>query len=100
MLDYHDAFMPFVSKVNKMKGRKMYATRTILFYTRENVLIPIIIELSLPPSTRGHNAWRRVFTRGDYNGDGGAYWKWQLAKAHVSSNDAGYHQLVNHWYEL
>ncbi|KAG2728640.1 hypothetical protein I3760_01G214500 [Carya illinoinensis] len=24
-------------------------------------------------------------------------WLWQLAKAHVCSNDAGVHQLVNHW---
>jgi hypothetical protein len=30
--------------------------------------------------------------------DATSIWLWQLAKAHVCSNDAGVHQLVNHWY--
>jgi hypothetical protein len=30
--------------------------------------------------------------------DATSNWLWQLAKAHVCSNDAGVHQLINHWY--
>ncbi|KAH7293764.1 hypothetical protein KP509_28G041300 [Ceratopteris richardii] len=87
MLDYHDALLPFVERVNMMAGRKMYASRTILFHTQAGSLIPLAIELSLPGR-------KRVFTPGN---DASSYWLWQLAKAHVSSNDAGFHQLVNHW---
>ncbi|KAH7293757.1 hypothetical protein KP509_28G041100 [Ceratopteris richardii] len=87
MLDYHDALLPFVDRVNVMPGRKMYASRTILFHTQAGSLLPLAIELSLPGR-------KRVFTPGN---DASSYWLWQLAKAHVSSNDAGFHQLVNHW---
>ncbi|MCO5561651.1 hypothetical protein L7F22_015272 [Adiantum nelumboides] len=87
LLDYHDAFLPFVSHVNALEGRKMYASRTILFHTRSGSLVPLAIELSLPSR-------KRVFTPGLH---ASSYWLWQLAKAHVSSNDAGFHQLVNHW---
>lgn len=93
LLDYHDAYMPFINKVNALKGRKMYASRTIFFRTRAGTLTPIAIELSLPPSD-GVAGSQRVFTPAQ---DASSYWKWQLAKAHVSSNDAGFHQLVNHW---
>ena len=95
ILDYHDAYMPFVNKVNKLQGRKLYATRTILFQSKAGSLVPLAIELSLPPSSKGEaNGSQRVFTPGQ---DSASHWKWQLAKAHVSSNDAGFHQLVNHW---
>ncbi|KAH6557211.1 hypothetical protein KP509_1Z127900 [Ceratopteris richardii] len=87
ILDYHDAFLPFVNRVNELPGRKMYASRTILFLTGTGSLIPLAIELSLPEQ-------KRVFTPGS---DASSDWLWQLAKAHVSSNDAGFHQLVNHW---
>ncbi|KAH7421590.1 hypothetical protein KP509_13G064800 [Ceratopteris richardii] len=87
ILDYHDAFLPFVNRVNELPGRKMYASRTILFHTGTGSLIPLAIELSLPDQ-------KRVFTPGS---DASSDWLWKLAKAHVSSNDAGFHQLVNHW---
>lgn len=93
LLDYHDAYMPFINKVNALEGRKMYASRTILFRTDAGTLTPIAIELSLPPSPSTSGS-QRVFTPGQH---GSSFWKWQLAKAHVSSNDAGFHQLVNHW---
>ncbi|KAI5057411.1 hypothetical protein GOP47_0027426 [Adiantum capillus-veneris] len=94
VLDYHDAFMSFINKINALEGRKMYASRTILFYTGVGTLLPIAIELSLPPPSKGAPVNRRVFTP---SSDSSSHWKWQLAKAHVRSNDAGYHQLVNHW---
>ncbi|MCO5575282.1 hypothetical protein L7F22_029082 [Adiantum nelumboides] len=94
LLDYHDALMPFINKVNALEGRKMYASRTILFHSRVGTLLPIAIELSLPPPSKGAPVKRQVFTPGS---DAHSRWKWQLAKAHVSSNDAGFHQLVNHW---
>ncbi|KAJ0232040.1 Lipoxygenase 4 [Hirschfeldia incana] len=87
MVDYHDIYLPFLDRINALEGRKAYATRTILFLTRLGTLTPIAIELSLPKS-------KRVFTP---SLDATTYWTWQLAKAHVGSNDAGVHQLVNHW---
>uniref|UniRef100_A0A0D6QUV2 Lipoxygenase n=1 Tax=Araucaria cunninghamii TaxID=56994 RepID=A0A0D6QUV2_ARACU len=93
MLDYHDTFLPFVNGINALDGRKVYATRTIFFLTPLNTLKPIAIELSLPPPCPGSRS-KQVFTPSN---DATTYWLWQLAKAHVCSNDAGAHQLVNHW---
>ncbi|KAH7427497.1 hypothetical protein KP509_10G047000 [Ceratopteris richardii] len=94
ILDYHDAYLPFINKVNALDGRKMYASRTILFYTNAGTLLPIAIELSLPPTSKRGSPKRLVLTPPQ---DSISHWKWQLAKAHVMSNDAVYHQLVNHW---
>ncbi|XP_020110641.1 lipoxygenase 6, chloroplastic [Ananas comosus] len=93
MLDYHDLLLPFVKKINSLKGRKTYASRTILFHTRNGLLRPIAIELSLPP-TPSSPSRKRVYTHGH---DATTNWIWKLAKAHVFANDAGVHQLVNHW---
>ncbi|KDP26771.1 hypothetical protein JCGZ_17929 [Jatropha curcas] len=93
ILDYHDIFLPFIDKMNSLPGRKAYASRTILFYNRSSMLRPIAIELSLPP-TPSSPSNKRVFTHGH---DATTHWIWKLAKAHVCSNDAGVHQLVNHW---
>ncbi|CAH9122721.1 unnamed protein product [Cuscuta epithymum] len=93
IVDYHDAYLPFVDRINALDGRATYATRTIFFLTDMGTLKPIAIELSLPssfPSSRS----KRVVTPPV---DGTSYWMWQLAKAHVCSNDAGVHQLVHHW---
>ncbi|KAJ4909428.1 hypothetical protein Rs2_04049 [Raphanus sativus] len=87
MLDYHDTYLPFLDQINALDGRKAYATRTILFLTSLGTLKPIAIELSLSKS-------KRVVTPAIC---ATTYWTWQLAKAHVGSNDAGVHQLVNHW---
>ncbi|XP_004504466.1 lipoxygenase 6, chloroplastic [Cicer arietinum] len=93
IIDYHDMLLPFIKKMNSLHGRKAYASRTILFNTKTGVLRPIAIELSLPqmPSSPRN---KRVYTQGH---DGTTHWIWKLAKAHVCSNDAGIHQLVNHW---
>ncbi|XAR64425.1 Linoleate 13S-lipoxygenase [Bertholletia excelsa] len=93
MLDYHDMLLPFIGKMNNLPGREAYATRTIFFYTRTGFLRPIAIELSLPP-TGSSPGKKHVYTHGH---DATTHWIWKLAKAHVCSNDAGVHQLVNHW---
>lgn len=91
IVDYHDIYLPFLDKINAIDGRATYATRTIFFSTPSGTLKPIAIELSLPgPSSRA----KRVFTPPV---DATTNWLWQLAKAHVCSNDAGAHQLVYHW---
>ncbi|KAI8528010.1 hypothetical protein RHMOL_Rhmol12G0118400 [Rhododendron molle] len=81
-----------VDEMNSLPGRKAYASRTIFVYTRTGFLRPIAIELSLPPTSSPGN--KRVYTHGH---DNTTHWIWKLAKAHVCSNDAGVHQLVNHW---
>lgn len=93
ILDHHDAYLPFLDRINALDGRKAYATRTIFFLTPLGTLKPIAIELSLPPSGPSSRS-KRVVTPAV---DATTNWTWQLAKAHVCSNDAGVHQLVNHW---
>nr|ASI38492.1 LOX2 [Allium cepa] len=92
ILDHHDLFLPFIKRINSSKERKGYATRTI-FYLADRGLRPIAIELSLPPCPSNPSR-KRVYTHGH---DATSFWIWKLAKAHVCSNDAGVHQLVNHW---
>ncbi|KAJ4817934.1 Lipoxygenase [Rhynchospora pubera] len=94
MLDFHDIYLPFLDKINAQDGRKAYGTRTIFFLTDLGTLKPIAIELSLPPATPNCSRAKRVLTPPT---DATNNWLWQLAKAHVCSNDAGVHQLVNHW---
>ncbi|XP_060205995.1 linoleate 13S-lipoxygenase 3-1, chloroplastic [Lycium barbarum] len=93
IVDYHDIYLPFLDRINALDGRKAYATRTIFFLSDIGTLKPIAIELSLPqtgPSSRSKRVCTPpVCATGN--------WVWQLAKAHVCSNDAGAHQLVNHW---
>ncbi|KAG6482214.1 lipoxygenase 6, chloroplastic-like isoform X1 [Zingiber officinale] len=93
IIDYHDILLPFVKKINSLKGRKIYASRTILFLTRTGILRPIAIELSLL-GTPSMLSQKKVYTHGH---DATTNWIWKLAKAHVCANDAGVHQLVDHW---
>uniref|UniRef100_A0A1D1Z418 Lipoxygenase n=1 Tax=Anthurium amnicola TaxID=1678845 RepID=A0A1D1Z418_9ARAE len=93
MLDYHDIYLPFLDRINAQDGRKSYATRTIFFLTSMGTLKPVAIELRLSPGVPSTRS-RRVMTPPT---DATTTWLWQLAKAHVCSNDAGVHQLVNHW---
>ncbi|MQL96402.1 hypothetical protein Taro_029076 [Colocasia esculenta] len=92
ILDYHDILLPFIKRMNSLKDRKAYASRTIFLSTGTGSLKPIVIELSLPSSISPRR--KRVYTHGH---DATTLWIWRLAKAHVCSNDAGVHQLVNHW---
>jgi lipoxygenase len=93
IIDYHDAYLPFLDRINALDGRKAYATRTLFFLTPLGTLKPIAIELSLPPAGPNSRSKRVVTPPVDATSN----WVWQLAKAHVCSNDAGVHQLVNHW---
>lgn len=95
-LDYHDVFLPFVNKINESPNAKAYGTRTLFFTRNDGTMIPIAIELSLPPCEGSDQpATNRVITPPS---PGKKDWIWELAKTHVMANDAGYHQLVSHWY--
>ncbi|XP_020167927.1 probable lipoxygenase 6 isoform X1 [Aegilops tauschii subsp. strangulata] len=94
IVDHHDVYMPFLDRINAIEGRKAYATRAIFFLTQGGTLKPIAIELSLPPAQSGEPQPSKVLTPAC---DATSNWIWMLGKAHVSSNDAGVHQLVNHW---
>ncbi|KAF5447859.1 hypothetical protein F2P56_033377 [Juglans regia] len=93
ILDYHDLFLPFVSKVREIKGTTLYGSRTLFFLTPEGTLRPLAIELTRP-QIDGKPQWREVFTP---SWDATGVWMWRLAKAHVLAHDSGYHQLVSHW---
>ncbi|KAJ1407082.1 PLAT/LH2 domain [Sesbania bispinosa] len=93
IIDYHDVYLPFLERINALDGRKSYATRTVFFLTPVGTLKPVAIELSLPPSGPSSRSKRVVTPPADATTN----WMWMLAKAHVCANDAGVHQLVNHW---
>eukprot|EP01018_Ginkgo_biloba_P032634 Gb_15015 [translate_table: standard] len=94
ILDHHDTFMPYLDRINAL-STKTYATRTILFLKKDGTLKPLAIELSLPPS-HGQQpiSVRKVFTPATEGAEGAL---WQLAKAYVTVNDSGYHELISHW---
>lgn len=95
IIDYHDAFMPYVQRINELDGRKIYAPRALFFLHDDQVLKPLAIELSLPPNAgQGAKASQRVFTP---KKDATSFWLWQLAKLHFLTVDSGFHQLVSHW---
>ncbi|KAJ8747775.1 hypothetical protein K2173_014454 [Erythroxylum novogranatense] len=96
ILDYHDLLLPFVSRVREIKGTTLYGSRTLFFLTPEGTLRPLAIELTRPPM-HGKPQWKQVYTP-SWNSTG--CWLWRLAKAHVLAHDAGYHQLVSHWYAI
>ncbi|KAL9247765.1 hypothetical protein vseg_021160 [Gypsophila vaccaria] len=93
MLDYHDAFLPYVNKVRELKGRTLYGSRTLFILNEDQTLRPLAIELTRPPSD-GKPQWKQAFTP---NWDATSCWLWRLAKTHVLAHDAGYHQLISHW---
>lgn len=95
ILDHHDAFLPYVRRINTTSS-KIYATRTLLFLTNDGTLKPLAIELSLPhPHGDQLGAVSKVYTPAEQGVESTI---WQLAKAYVTVNDYGYHQLVSHWY--
>ncbi|CBI26229.3 unnamed protein product, partial [Vitis vinifera] len=94
ILDYHDALMPFLSRINST-STKTYATRTLLFLKEDGTLKPLAIELSLPhPQGESYGATSQVYTPAEDGVEGSV---WQLAKAYAAVNDSGYHQLISHW---
>lgn len=101
ILDHHDYLMPYLRRINTL-GVCIYASRTLLFLKDDGTLKPVAIELSLPSSPPVAGAGddeeisRRVFLPANANQGTDGY-LWWLAKAHVSVNDSGYHQLISHW---
>jgi len=95
ILDYHDAFIPYLTRINRLQTAKAYATRTILFLKDDGTLKPLVIELSKPhPSGDNLGPVSKVVLPAT---DGVDSTIWLLAKAYVIVNDSGYHQLVSHW---
>lgn len=95
-MDYHDFYLPFLDRINALEDRKTYATRTLFFLTQMGTLKPLAIELTLPQKDPNIPSKRVLIPPMDATSN----WLWQLAKAHVCSNDAGVHQLVHHWYTI
>jgi lipoxygenase len=93
ILDHHDYLMPYLRRINTL-GVCIYASRTLLFLKGDGTLKPIVIELSLPSESDGDGEISRIFLPASHGTDAHL---WQLAKAHVSVNDSGYHQLISHW---
>ncbi|WVZ98236.1 hypothetical protein U9M48_043701 [Paspalum notatum var. saurae] len=93
ILDHHDYLMPYLKRINTL-GVCIYASRTLLFLKDDGTLKPIVIELSLPSDGIGNEEISRIFLPASQGTDGHLWW---LAKAHVSVNDSGYHQLISHW---
>ncbi|XP_077215135.1 linoleate 13S-lipoxygenase 2-1, chloroplastic-like [Tasmannia lanceolata] len=93
ILDYHDLFLPHVNKVRELENTTLYGSRTLFFLSHEDTLMPIVIELTRPPSPT-QPQWKRVFAPG---WDATNSWLWKLAKVHVSAHCSGYHQLISHW---
>ncbi|XP_068666574.1 linoleate 9S-lipoxygenase 6-like [Aristolochia californica] len=103
ILDHYDYLMPFVERINS-QGVCIYASRTLLFRRENEALKPLAIELSLPypkgddPTSATTNDYQEVINRVFLPATHGTERAlWQLAKAHVASNDSSYHQLVSHW---
>ncbi|KAA0048007.1 linoleate 9S-lipoxygenase 6-like [Cucumis melo var. makuwa] len=95
ILDHHDALMPYLRKINST-STKTYATRTLLFLKDDGTLKPLAIELSLPhPQGEQLGAISKLYFPVEKSNVEGSIW--QLAKAYVAVNDAGYHQLISHW---
>jgi linoleate 9S-lipoxygenase len=95
IVDYHDAIMPYLQKINALKGNFIYATRTLLFLKDDGTIKPVAIELSLPHSDGlQKGAVSKVYTPASEGVDGSI---WLLAKAYAAVNDSGYHQLISHW---
>ncbi|CAM6085442.1 unnamed protein product [Calypogeia fissa] len=93
-IDYHDAFLPYINRINAL-GNKGYAPRSIFYYTDDGKMMPVAIELSLPPPAAGGEAVNKVFTppispeADDHT--------WMLAKLHATATDSNYHEVYSHF---
>ncbi|KAL5076291.1 hypothetical protein RYX36_015275 [Vicia faba] len=93
MLDYHDLYLPYVSKVREIEGTTLYGSRTLFFLTNQGILKPLAIELTRP-IIDGKPQWKQVFTPASHSTN---LWLWRLAKAHVLAHESGHHELISHW---
>lgn len=95
ILNHHDMLFGYLRKINST-STKLYATRTVLFLKSDGTLKPLAIELSLPhPDGDRFGPVSRVYTPAHEGVEASV---WELAKAYVSVNDSGVHQLISHWY--
>ncbi|KAG0566624.1 hypothetical protein KC19_7G078400 [Ceratodon purpureus] len=95
VVDYHDAYLPFVARINAQKNSATYATRALFFLRDDDTLKTLALELVLPPKTPGGEKISRVFTppvdtsKTDF--------LWECAKVHVQNNDITAHQVFSHF---
>lgn len=101
--DYHDAFLPFITRINAQENSAQYATRAMFFLSSDGTLKVIALELVLPPKTPGGAKTSRVLTPPNATTESdnassktSAHYMWELAKAHVSNNDLTAHQVFSH----
>lgn len=94
IVDYYDMYMRYLSRIHKTENRSTCASRTIFYLSKAKVLLPIAIELALPPEQEGQEAKKRVFTP---NRDLKPDWVWHCAKTHVVTVDMTYQLSVCHW---
>lgn len=94
IVDYYDMYMPYLNRIHATENRATYAPRTIFYLSRVGVLLPIAIELALPPKNKGEEAKKRVFTPNRLLEPD---WLWHFAKAHVLTVDTTYQLSVSHW---
>lgn len=92
-MDYHERFLGYIQRINEQKGSQAYASWTLFFLTKDGILKPVCIELALPQA--GGSPKFRVFRPAEKGAT--TNWAWELAKAHVQSNDASWHQVISHW---
>lgn len=96
IVDYHDRFIPFLGRINKLPCTFVYASRTLVLLQKDGTLKPLAIELSLPHDDGPrHGAKSNVYTPASA---GVERHIWQLAKAYACVNDNAWHQIVSHWY--
>jgi len=93
--DYHDAFLPFIARINSQKNRAQYATRALFFLRSDNTLKVLALELVLPRETPDGEKMSRVLTPPTDNSK--TDYMWELAKAHVANNDLTAHQVFSHF---
>ncbi|KAH7432818.1 hypothetical protein KP509_07G041700 [Ceratopteris richardii] len=94
VLDYHDAFLPYIQKINALTDRKAYASRSMFLLTKEGTLTPVAIELSLPKGTGRED---RVFVPPGNTSEKHQQSLWKLAKIHAILNDTAVHQTYSHF---
>jgi lipoxygenase len=92
--DYHDAYLPFVERINALQDSKTYATRALFFLNEDETLKVVALELGLPATKDGVAKKARVFTP---PADSKPDYIWLTARAHVANNDIVGHQVFSHW---